>query len=176
MARVNVNQSKKILLGHKLLGPHVRKTSNQIIRGARSLAPQGSHLSGSGNRRPGQSLRASLTIDSAATVNTITERVGSRVNYAATVHQGSQQHIIQARGKLLKFRWDRGDMLVQARHRGRIPTGFPRRSKNGFFYFLRVRHPGNKRPVRYLTTPMVMYGRMNGFAVSTNSAGRSRLP
>lgn len=100
----------------------------------------------------------------------ITARVGSRKDYAASMHQGSDTHPIPLRsgGKVLKFRWDRGAFLVAGKGKR------PRRGQ--FFFFVRVKHPGNKRPVRYLTTPMVQFGRANGFRTSTSPVSRSRLP
>lgn len=179
MARIRLNQAKKILLAHQLAGPKVRRTSNLIIQGARRLAPRGDHRSGSGARRPGQQLVPSLLIDSHSTVNTIVERVGSRVDYAATVHQGSSAHYIHSRGKMLKFAWERGNLLLAARRSGRI-RGRGRssrlRPRGDFFFFATVYHPGNKRPIRYLTTPMHLYGRLNGFRTTSTPASRTRLP
>ena len=176
MARININQSKKIAHAHKVTAPYIHRTSDLILHGARQMAPRGSHMSGSGKRRAGRQLFASLKRTTASTATTITDSVGSTVNHAATVHQGSESHTIQAKGKLLKFRWDRGDQLVIARRRGRIGSKRPRPGKDGFFYFIRVRHPGNKRPVRYLTTPMFLFGRARGFRVDAWPVGRSRLP
>ncbi len=92
----------------------------------------------------------------------IRSKIGTRKKYAATRHQGSDSHIIRSKsGKMLKFRWDRGDFLVAARagrRRGNRRTG-------QFHYFVRVRHPGERRPVQYLTRPLHMYGRMFNFRV-----------
>lgn len=100
--------------------------------------------------------------------NDVKSQVGSSVNHAATIHQGSFPHVILSRrGRTLKFRWERGDFLIRARQRG---------IRGGFHYFAQVRHPGNKRPVRYLTTPLHMFGRLHGFRVSTVGWGRTRLP
>lgn len=175
MARVNIDQTRKVLLTHQLAGPHVRKTSNLIIQGARRLVPRGDHRSGSGRRKPGVQLRESLEIQAKSTRTSITERIGSRKKYAATVHQGSGAHFIRGRGKMLKFEWERGNIRVVARgRRGRV------RGKRGpagnYFYFHVVHHPGNKRPVRYLTTPMHLYGRLHGFRTSSTPVNRSRLP
>lgn len=175
MARVNIDQAKKIATAHRLTGPYVRKTTDLILQGARHLAPRGDHRSGSGARRPGVTLAASLTVQSDMTLHSITERLGSKKDYAASIHQGSSPHYINSRGKMLKFEWERGNIQVVARgRRGRV------RGKRGpagrFFYFFRVRHPGNKRPVRYLTTPMHLYGRMRGFRTTSTPASRSRLP
>ena len=178
MARVNINQAKKIALSHRLTGPYVRKTTDLILQGARRQAPRGDHLSGSGARQPGQTLAASLTIQSDMTLNSIVERVGSKKNYAATVHQGSTPHYINGHGKLLKFQWERGNLLVAARASGRIRGRGPSRNlrkRGNFFFFVRVHHPGNKRPVRYLTTPMHLYGRMRGFRTTSTPVSRSRL-
>lgn len=99
-------------------------------------------------------------------VNQVRGRVGSRKKYAATVHQGSRPHEIRAGGKMLRFKWDRGEFLLRRSIRGNRLT----------FFFLRVMHPGNKRPVRYLTTPMHMFGRANGFRTTSQPVSRTRLP
>lgn len=175
MARVNIDQAQKILTAHRLAGPHVRKTSNSIIGGARRLAPRGDHQSGSGARRPGQALVPSLQIKSNSTVTTISELVGSEKVYAATVHQGSEPHYIHGRGKMLKFEWERGNIQIRARGRRGRQRGRPG-PRGNYFYFVTVYHPGNKRPVRYLTTPMHLYGRLNGFRTSSARVNRTRLP
>jgi hypothetical protein len=105
----------------------------------------------------------------------LTDFIGSQKQYAASAHQGSQPHYINSRGKMLKFEWERGNIAVRARgRRGRVrgragPAG-------NYFFFVRVRHPGNKRPVRYLTTPMHMFGRMNGYRTTSSRVNRTRLP
>lgn len=177
MARVNIDQQQKVLTAHRQAGPHVRRTANQIIGGARRLAPRGDHLSGSGTRRPGQQLVPSLQIKSNTSMMTISELVGSEKVYAATVHQGSQPHYIHGRGRMLKFEWERGNLLMAARTRGRAKGRGRKLSRKGnFFYFVTVHHPGNKRPIRYLTTPMHLYGRINGFRTSSARVNRTRLP
>jgi hypothetical protein len=153
----------------------VRRTSNRIIAGARQLVPVGNHMSGSGVRHSGQQLRASLGIEMRQGVDFIVERIGSKKNYAATVHQGSSAHTIRGKGKMLRFEWARGNALVTARGRRRVGSRRPVR-RGAYFYFVKVRHPGNKRPVRYLTTPMHLYGRVAGFRTSSVPVSRSRLP
>lgn len=136
------------------------------------MAPRGDHMSGSGKRRAGKRLADSITSRLRSRTHEIVGRVGSQKKYAATAHQGSSAHTIRGRGKMLKFRWDRGDFLVAAqmgRRRGNRRVGH-------FFYFHSVRHPGNKRPVRYLTTPLSMIARRNGFLVFGVGRGRGRLP
>lgn len=146
--------------------PLVRRTVDQIHFGAQRLAPRGSHLSGSGARKPGINLQSSIEDQIEVRGDIIAGQVGSRKDYAATIHQGSRRHEISANGKLLKFEWDRGNFLMKRRGK---------KSKK-FFFFLRVNHPGNKRPVRYLTTPMHLYGRANGFRTSSTGVNRTRLP
>lgn len=74
---------------------------------------------------------------------------------------------------MLKFRWARGDFLVAARAGRRRGSS---RLTGRFHYFVSVRHPGNKRPVRYLTTPLALFGRINGFVILGVGRGRTRLP
>lgn len=146
--------------------PHVRRTVNQIHFGAQRLAPRGTHRSGSGERADGPNLQSSIEDKIDVIGDVIDGRVGSRKKYAASKHQGSRPHRIVATSKVLKFEWERGRFSARSRRRG------PSR----FFFFLKVNHPGDKRPVRYLTTPMHMYGRMNGFATTSSPVSRSRLP
>jgi len=144
----------------------VRRTVNQIDAGATILAPRGTHRSGSGALRPGVNLASSIFQEIGTLGDTITGKVGSTKDYAATAHQGSSPHVIRGRGKMLKFEWERGNFLLKAKGR--------RGAR--FFYFKRVLHPGNKRPVRYLTTPMHLYGRLNGFRTTSTPVSRTRLP
>jgi len=175
MARVNIDQNRKVLTAHRLAGPHHRRTSDLIVQGARRLARRGSHRSGSGVPKRGMSLVNSLHINSRSSMFVLSDLVGSSNRYAASEHQGSQAHFINSRGKMLKFEWERGNIIVRARgRRGRV-RGRPGPAGN-FFFFARVRHPGNKRPVRYLTTPMHLYGRLRGYVTSSARVNRTRLP
>lgn len=179
MARVNIDQQKKIATSHRLAGRHVHRASLQMFTGARRLAPRGDHRSGSGVRKPGVPLVQSLKIQAHSATNMITERIGSDKEYAASMHQGSSPHYINSHGKMLKFEWERGSLLMAARSSGRIKgRGRSRklRQRGNFFYFVTVHHPGNKRPVRYLTTPMHLYGRIHGFRTTSTPVSRSRLP
>src|SRR4029079_4664101 len=105
----------------------------------------------SGKRKSGQPLRPSINASIRMNASSVNSKVGSRKKYAATVHQGSDRHVIRSsKGKMLKFRWDRGDFLVAARagrRRGNRRTG-------RFHYFRMVIHPGNRRAVQYLTRPL----------------------
>lgn len=166
VARVNINQAKTNLYSLQVTMPLVRRTVNQIHQGALRLAPRGTHLSGSGARKAGINLQSSIEDDIQVRGDVIAGQVGSRKDYAASVHQGSRRHDIRSQGKLLKFEWERGNLLLKKRGR---------KSKR-FFFFLKVSHPGNKRPVRFLTTPMHFYGRANGFRTTSNPVNRTRLP
>jgi hypothetical protein len=173
MARVRLNQVQITATAQRQTLPLVRRTTAEILSGARRLAPRGDHVSGSGVPKRSIPLQPSLHSSMSVSSNRIKSEVGSLVKYAATVHQGSQSHVIRSkRGKMLKFRWDRGDFLIAARagrRGGNKRTG-------GFHFLARVRHPGNKRPVRYLTTPLILFGRRNGFRVTARPVSRSRLP
>lgn len=167
MGRVNLDMRKVYTTAQKQATPLVQLVTRQVLVGAKRLAPRGDHKSGSGRRRGHQPLLMSLKASVDVGVNTIMGRVGATAEHAATVHQGSKPHIIRSkRGKLLKFQWERGNFLVKAR------KGKSRR----YFYFEQVHHPGNKRPVRYLTTPLAMFGKAAGFRVTTSPVSRSRLP
>lgn len=169
MARVEIYQGRVNTYSLGVTLPLVRRTVSQIHQGALRLAPRGSHMSGSGARADGPNLQSSIEENIGLRGDTIHGQVGSRKQYAATAHQGSERHDIPLRrGKVLKFHWERGNLLIKGRGKGRTPQRF--------FFFLKVTHPGNKRPVRYLTTPMHLYGRANGFVTSSLPVNRSRLP
>lgn len=168
MARVRISAISKQRTAQRAALPLVRRTTNQIEAGAQRLVPHGSHRSGSGRAAPGQPLSSSIKSSISVAAVRITGRVGSRKAYAATVHQGSRPHVIRGRGRMLRFRWERGDFLLRARG--------ARGAAGRFFFFRSVRHPGNKRPVRYLTTPLIMFARANGFFALRQEVSRFRLP
>lgn len=171
MARVIIYKPKAFAYSQKVTIPLVQKTTRQILVGARRLAPHGDHHSGSGERKAGLHLKQSLDA-SVSPGRIITGRVGSNNNYAATVHQGSEAHrIVSSNGRMLRFKWPRGTVQIFARGRLRHLRKHPLA-----FYFFSVRHPGNKRPVRYLTTPMHQFGRLNGFITKSGTVSRFRLP
>lgn len=172
MSRVVLNRPEITRTLHRFTMPLVQRTVQQIHVGAKRLAPRGDHVKGSGKRQPGQQLQPSITSRITSRPNRIVGFIGSRKTYATTVHEGSKPHIIRAKGKMLKFRSDRIDFLVAnraGRRGGNKRTG-------GFHYAFSVRHPGNRRPVRYLVTPLFMFGRANGFVVTRFTGRSSRLP
>lgn len=142
-----------------------RPLTAKVLAGAQTLAPVGSHMHGSGRRVSGPTLKASLHSRQILRSQTeIVFEIGSPLNYAATVHQGSRRHDID--GDPLTFLWPRGRFL----------NGGNARSATPWFIGEHVNHPGNKRPRRYLTTPLAMYGRQAGFIVSTSPVSRGFLP
>lgn len=174
MARVNLNRAQIDITARTRGRMLVQTVVTEVENGARNLIPIGDHRSGSGAPARDITLLSSVYSRVDSNTATVKGRVGARTKHALTVHQGSRAHTIRSKsGKMLKFRWDRGDFLVAARagrRRGNRRTG-------QFHYFVRVRHPGNRRPVRYLTTPLHMFGRINGFRVTTVAPGvASRLP
>jgi hypothetical protein len=177
LSKVVLNRAEVLSTPQRFMLPIVQRTTRQIHVAAKRMAPRGDHMKGSGKRQPGQPLQPSINAKVNVGVNRISGIVGSRKEYATTVHDGSKPHIIRSKGKMLKFKSDRLDFLVAARAGRR--GGNKRRG--GFHYAFSVRHPGNKRPVRYLTTPLVLYGRANGFLVikslsSTLHGQIQRLP
>lgn len=178
MARVTIYRNRAIQFSKRQTKPLVDRVSARILEGARTMAPRGDHLSGSGRPKLGQPLQNSLHIRNEPEPLAVVNLVGSSVNWAATVHQGSEPHdIVSRNGKLLTFRWERGTLLLRARQRGR--RGRLRSNSRGglvYFRFERVRHPGNKRPVRYLTTPMHLFGRAANFRTTSTPVNRTRLP
>lgn len=155
------------LAAHRSTLPLMRRTVDHIERAAKHLAPRGDHRHGSGKTRRSRPLQVSITSRIRSSSLQISASVGSAQQHAATIHLGSKPHIIRMKGRVLKFRSDRLDFALAARagrRGGNKRTG-------GFHYRVQVRHPGNKRPVRYLTTPLVQYGRANGFAVDLFIAG-----
>lgn len=92
--------------------------------------------------------------------------IGSPLKYAASVHQGSRPHEIRATTKPLTFFWPRARFISRTQRLRSDPRVF----------FMRVQHPGNKRPNRFLTTPLQQFGRAAGFIVRTDAASRGFLP
>lgn len=161
MARIVLNRSEVTATAQRKGLAMVQLTTRQIHAAARRMAPRGDHMKGSGKRQPGEPLAPSIRAEIRVRVNRVSGFVGSDNEYAATVHEGSKPHVIRMKSKMLKFRSDRLDFLQAARAGRR--GGNKRRG--GFHYAVRVHHPGNRRPVRYLTTPLTLYGRQNGFVV-----------
>lgn len=150
---------------HKAI-PLVKLVASRTLQGAKHLAPRGDHLHGSGKPVRGQRLHESLHVKPLkVTRSSVHTRVGSPLKYATTVHQGSKRHVIRSRGKTLMFHWERRGFWLRIR----------RKSGTKLVFVQRVNHPGNRHPHRYLTTPMVQYGRAAGFRTISSKLGRSGL-
>jgi hypothetical protein len=145
----------------------VRAVAYPTLAGARYLAPRGSHKHGSGRPVSGPRLADSFGMRWSERINLITVEIYNSADYASTVAIGSGPHTIRPKSKrFLMFEWPRGEASPRMR----------RRMYKGKFLFKKVRHPGNKRPVRYLQTPLAMYGRSRNFRVVTVPNSRSRFP
>jgi hypothetical protein len=84
----------------------------------------------------------------------VTARVGSRLKYAEPAHQGANFHIIRPRTKkFLSFKWNKAAQY-----------GIPL-TRRGKVQFTQVHHPGMDG-VRYLTTPLLVVGKLEGFRVT----------
>ena len=173
MARIKWNRPQIIATSQRLTYPLVARYTELVLQGGRRLAPRGDHMSGSGRIKAGPPLGESFYSTIRVTTVSIRSRVGAKTRYAATVHQGSDSHVIRSRkGKMLKFRWDRGDFLIAARAGRR---GGNKRTGR-FHYFVSVRHPGNRRPVQFLARPLHMYGRWFNFRVVTLLPAAGPIP
>lgn len=144
-----------------------RPLARQVFAGGRALARKGSRTHGSGKTDTRPSLAASWFIRGSETARYVIYEVGNRANHAATAELGSQPHDIRpSAGKVLAFHSER--FAFERSRAGR--------SARAMFFARKVRHPGNKRPVRFLRTPLAQFGRKHGFKVTVVSSNRSRLP
>ena len=144
-----------------------RPLAREVLQGGRHLAPTGNGLHGSGKVDTRPKIMNSFGIRGSETRKEVVYEVYNTANHAATVALGSRPHVIAAKpGKLLAFQSER--FAFQRRIRGR--------SARSLFFARKVNHPGNKRPVRYLQTPLAQFGRKRGFKVTTVSSNRTRLP
>jgi hypothetical protein len=158
---VQVNRAARAK-GHQVVKPLV----NKVHGGSKRLVPHGDHRHGSGKSRiepPLHSTSSSRVFD---TANYVNGEVRYSSNIAMTVHQGSQPHEIRGNPNLA-FKWARGEASPMLRKR---------MTRRGQFVFKRVHHPGNKRPRRFLTTPLAQFGRQANFQVKIVSASRGFLP
>lgn len=157
--------------------PLVVQTTAKIASGARHIAPRGDHLSGNRKPRPGQHLEATIDTELQVSEKSVVGRVVARSNYSMTIHQGSKRHVIRSRDfpyGFVSFYWPRAQRYrfkVNGRMRKFQGKMRPTAANVNLYAFYQVNHPGNKRRVRFLTTPMVFYGRAAGFKVSTVGVG-----
>lgn len=144
-----------------------RPLARDVLAGAKVLAPRGSRMHGSGRVDNRPSIIGSFGQRVSESLRFVTFEVYNTADHASTVAVGSRAHDIRAKsGKVLAFHSDR---FAFARKRAG-------RSARALFFARKVRHPGNKRPVRFLQTPLALYGRKHGFEVTTVANNRGRLP
>lgn len=140
----------------------------KVVGGSKALVPRGTHRRGSGRLDQRQRLATSIKSTIFTTPSAVIAEVRYTASHSATQHQGSARHEIKARRKpYMVFKWARGQASPRLRKRA---------SRAGFFFFKRVIHTGNKRPRRFLTTPLVMFSRRANFKVSIAPTSRTYLP
>lgn len=133
----------------------VARTARGVEEGAKRLAPV---RKPNENGRSGGQLKASIGTKVTVRNTGVTARVGSSKKYAEPAHQGANFHIIRARKKrFLSFKWDKAagygvPVTQKGKHKGKVALKS-------------VRHPGMDG-VRYLTTPLLVVGKLEGFRVS----------
>lgn len=158
MARIVLNQAAVRLSGQTAGRQAVSTVVNQAYPMMRRMAPRSpAHLHGSGKSRTGPRLAESGSIGPLVTRATeVSQRIEWRSPITMTVHEGSRRHRIPLRtgGKVLKFRWRKSVAVAGGRRRIR-PANFS--------YFVHVMHPGNRRPVHFMTTPLAAVARANNF-------------
>lgn len=157
MSRVRLDQAKVRLSAIQAGTKAVRSVADPARKGARMMAPRSpSHTHGSGKPQAGPRLVETIHLSAVtATTNVVEQRLEARSRIALIAHEGSRPHAIYSRrGKVLKFRWRRIATLASGRRRIR-----PR----AFTYLDSVWHPGNRRPVKFLTDPLALAARQNNF-------------
>lgn len=157
MSRVVLDKTAVRFFGQREAGKAVSKVARETMLGSKRMARRSpAHLSGSRVPKPGPRLTEAIHLTPMKfSVLTVQQQVMSPVNYSMTEHEGSRPHRIRSRsGKALKFYW---------RKRQRRGGFFRRFRPTQASYFDHVRHPGNRKPVKFLTTPLAVAARGNGF-------------
>ena len=145
----------------------VNSVAKPTLAGAQYLAPRGSHRHGSGKGVAAQRLADTGKIRRWETPRSVHAEVVFTADWASTVALGSKAHKIPKLGRrLMGFYWARAQASPKLR----------RHTWRGKSFFTKVRHPGNKRPIRFLQTPLATYGRKHHFIVKLRPNSRSRLP
>lgn len=163
MSRIRLNQAAVRLSGQTAGRKAVTKVVTEALPPMKRATPRSpAHLSGSGRPKPGKRLVESYVVaPMTVSVNAVQQRIENRNRVAMTAHEGSQRHRIPLRtgGKVLKFRWRKAVAIEGGRRRIR-----PR----NFSYFVSVMHPGNRKPVHFMTTPLAQVARANNFHYRSN--------
>ena len=158
MARIVLNQAAVRLSGQTAGRLAVSKVVNEAFPLIRRMAPRSpAHMHGSGKPRTGPRLVEAIKQGPMLVRATeVSQRINSTSPVTMTAHEGSKRHRIPLRtgGKVLKFRWRQSVAVAGGRRRIR-PANFS--------YFVHVTHPGNRKPVHFMTTPLASVARANGF-------------
>lgn len=157
MSRVVLNQTAVRTFGYRNAAIAVKKVQTQALVGSKRMVPRSpAHLSGSRKPKPGRRVADQIIATPPVFSGwTVQARIESRSNITMVLHDGSQPHrIAPKRGRALKFYWTR--TVVRQFGRRRVRPGQAS-------YFKHVMHPGNRRPVRFLTTPLAVAAASNNF-------------
>lgn len=163
MSRVVLDKAAVRFFGQREAGKAVSKVARETLLGSKRMARRSpAHLSGSRVPKPGPRLTEAIHLTPMKfSVLTVQQQVMSPVEYSMTEHEGSRRHRIRSRsGKALKFYW---------RKRQRSQRGFRRFRPTQASYFDHVWHPGNRRPVKFLTTPLAVSARGNNFVFNRSN-------
>ena len=139
--------------------PKVNRVIQQTVVGAKFRAPRSStHTHGSGRPVAGPRLQATISAkDLKVFPWRVTRQAGTPKRFAESITNGSRAHRIIARRKsTLKFRSKRAWLGSRRR-------GWMKPDAQGFVYPKSVLHPGNSRRRTFLTTPLKLSARVNGF-------------
>lgn len=145
MATVIIDRPKALATAVKAAFPLVDKTLDQTTTLSKRYAPV--RKARPYDRRPTGRLRKSIRKRGPKIqITQVKGTVGSRLPYAASVHQTAKPHTIAARKPNLVFYWVKHDVT---------------------FVGKKVNHPGVRPFARtqYLYLPLVLVGRRNGFIV-----------
>lgn len=157
MSRVNLNPTAVRTFGRRNGAIAVKSVQRTALAGSKRMARRSpAHLSGS--RVPAQGPRLVEAITGTPVTFSgwdVQARIESRTRYTLTEHEGSRAHRIRPRKvRNLKFFWVQKFAIRGGRRRVR-----PGQAS----YFRHVMHPGNRRPVKFLTTPLAASARVNNF-------------
>jgi hypothetical protein len=159
-AKVRVNFPLAVFASERAAAQFMETILQEIAAGARAIAGTGTYATGE--------LAESMEIQGPLVVGTqVRGAVGSRLDYALSVHDGAKQHWIFPKGAVgvvrfgsrkrpqLKFYWRREGRVAFFPH---IPGGKGR---------IGLSHPGIRYGKKFLEIPMVAVARRHGLNVRT---------
>lgn len=127
------------------------------------MAPRSpAHLSGSRKPKPGKRIVESFRVSPiTVSASAVQQRIENLTPYTMSMHEGARRHRIPLRhgGKQLKFKWNKKYAIAGGRRRQRARE---------FSYFNNVNHPGIRKPVHFMTTPLAAVARKNNFHYRSN--------